>query len=247
MSGRIDKLNAQAISWPAPRADRAAQEAPAIDTPRDRKYSSIAEDEITKLVHRVFILPGAAKAPQVVAFCGVDEGAGCSWVCARTSEALASQTGGTVCAVDANLRSPSLDAHFRIEGGAGFANAMKGSQTTSELARNVLPDKLWVLPAGAESESSGHLNPDRLRQKFSQLRDDFDYILIDTPPAESSADALLLGQVADGVVLVVGSDLTRRESARIAKESFEGAGIPVIGAVLNKRTYPIPEALYRIL
>ena len=53
--------------------------------------------------------------------------------------------------------------------------------------------------------------------------------------------------MADGIILVVGSNLTRRESARIAKESFEAAGIPIIGAVLNKRTYPIPEALYRIL
>ena len=79
------------------------------------------------------------------------------------------------------------------------------------------------------------------------MRSHFDYVLVDTPPADSYADALLLGQMTDGIILVVGSHLTRRESARIAKESFDGAGIPVIGAVLNKRTYPIPEALYRIL
>jgi Mrp family chromosome partitioning ATPase len=46
---------------------------------------------------------------------------------------------------------------------------------------------------------------------------------------------------------VVDSHSTRREPARIAKEGFEAARIPVLGAVLNKRTFPIPEPLYRKL
>ena len=58
--------------------------APANGNAQRRDRSAIAEDEIIKLVHRVFILPGTAKAPRVVALCGVDKGAGCSWVCART-------------------------------------------------------------------------------------------------------------------------------------------------------------------
>ena len=154
-----------------------------------------------------------------------------------------------LCAlVDANLRLPSLAAQFQIESDTGFANAMKSSQPMSDFARNVRPNKLWVLTSGATgNEPDGSLNPARLREKFSELRSQFDYVLVDTPPTDSYADALLLGQMTDGIILVVGSNLTRRESARIAKESFDGAGIPIIGAVLNKRTFPIPEALYRIL
>ena len=246
-SRQFESMNADAVSNggidSVPTGDARANE---FAQRRDR--SAIADDEITKLVHRVFILPGTAKCPRMVAFCGVDRGAGCSWVCARTSEVLAEQATGTVCAVDGNLRSPSLGSHFLIESGAGFANAMKGSQPLSEFARNVRPNKLWVLPSGpTTNEPNGDLNPARLREKFSRLRADFDYILLDTPPTDSYADALLLGRMADGIILVVGSNLTRRESARIAKESFDAAGIPIIGAVLNKRTYPIPEALYRIL
>lgn len=226
----------------------APQDARANGNSQRRDRNAVADDEIMKLVHRVFILPGTAKAPRVVALCGVDQGAGCSWVCARTSEVLAGQTSGTVCAVDANLRSPSLDGHFRIGKSAGFADAMKDSQPLSEYARRVRPNNLWVLTAGTISgEPNGSLNPARLQEKFSELRSQFDYVLVDTPPADSYADALLLGQMTDGIILVVGSNLTRRESALIAKESFDAAGIPVIGAVLNKRTFPIPEALYRIL
>jgi Mrp family chromosome partitioning ATPase len=247
LSRHFSTLNAEAVP-PTKFRSRAVPQTPANGDAHHRDQSSIADDEIMKLVHRVFILPGVAKAPGVVAFCGVDQGAGCTWVCARASEVLASQTSGTVCAVDANLRSPSLDAHFRVEKCAGFTNAMKDSQPMSGFARRARPDNLWVLTAGSKvNEPNGALNPERLQEKFSQLRGHFDYVLVDTPPADSYADTLLLGQMTDGIILVVGSHMTRRESARTAKESFDGAGIPVIGAVLNKRTYPIPEALYRIL
>jgi protein-tyrosine kinase len=213
-----------------------------------RERSAVVEDEIMKLVQRVFILPESEKVPDVVAFSGVEEGAGCSWVCARASEVLAGQVPGTVCVVDANLRTPSLHEFFRIEKGAGFADAMRDSRPIREFARRAWGSNLWLVTAGAMGkEPNGALNPARLRARFSELREEFDIILIDTPPASSYADAVLLGQLADGIILVVGSNSTRREPARIAKESFEAAKIPMLGAVLNRRTYPIPEAIYRKL
>jgi Mrp family chromosome partitioning ATPase len=50
--------------------------------------------------------------------------------------------------------------------------------------------------------------------------------------------------MADGAVLVLEAHTTRRESARKAKECLEGANVKLLGAVLNKRTYPLPEVLY---
>ncbi len=222
--------------------------APAPGRGRTRSHGAVVEDEITKLVQQVFILPETAKLPDVVAFSGIEEGAGCSWVCARTSEILAEKVAGTVCVVDANLRAPSLHEFFRIERGAGFADAIRDSRPLREFARRAWGSNLWLVTAGAVGkEPNGALNPARLRASFSKLREEFDIILIDTPAASSYADAVLLGQLADGIILVVGSNSTRREPARIAKESFEAAKIPMLGAVLNRRTYPIPEAIYRKL
>lgn len=207
-----------------------------------------ARDEIMKLVQRVFILPGAAKAPGIVAFCSINKGSGCSWVCARTGEMLAEQENGSVCVVDANLRSPSLHDYFRFENGQGFAEAIRESQPMREFARRASGSNLWMITAGAVGrEPNGALHPTRLRERFAELRGEFDYVLIDTPAVDTYPDAVLLGQLTDGVILVVDSHSTRREPARIAKESFEAARIPVLGAVLNKRTFPIPEPLYRTL
>jgi Mrp family chromosome partitioning ATPase len=109
-------------------------------------------------------------------------------------------------------------------------------------------NRLWLITAGcAWEEKRGTLDIARLRSLFSELRSEFDYVLIDTPHISSYADAVLLGQLTDGVVLVVSSGSTRRHAARVAMESLENENIPMLGAVLNKRTYPIPEAPYRRL
>jgi protein-tyrosine kinase len=213
-----------------------------------KNHLSGARDEIMKLVQRVFVLPGTAKAPGIVGFCSVNRGSGCSWVCARTGEMLAEQENGSVCLVDANLRSPSLHDYFRFENEQGFAEAVRGSQPMREFARRASGSNLWLITAGSVGrEPNGALHPARLKARFAELRGEFDYVLIDTPATDAYPDAVLLGQLTDGVVLVVDSHSTRREPARIAKESFEAARIPVLGAVLNKRTFPIPEPLYRKL
>jgi Mrp family chromosome partitioning ATPase len=214
---------------------------------RDRHL--LADDEVMKLVRQVFILPGAAQAPEAVAFCGVYSGDGCSWVCAHAAEMLADHGEGSVCIVDANLRTPSLHDYFRFENGKGFADGVKDDgRPIREYARRASGRHLWLITAGTVGhEPNGSLNPARLRARIAELRDEFDHVLIDTPPIHSYGDAILLSQLTDGVVLVVGSNSTRREPARIAKESFDAAKIPILGAVLNKRTFPIPEALYRKL
>ena len=109
-------------------------------------------------------------------------------------------------------------------------------------------DRFWMIPPGSPVvEARGLFSSDGLRSRIAELREEFDYVLIDTPPVGSYADAVLLGQMTDGVILVVEANSTRREAARIAKETFESANVKVLGAILNNRAFPIPEALYKKL
>jgi Mrp family chromosome partitioning ATPase len=82
---------------------------------------------------------------------------------------------------------------------------------------------------------------------MGELREEFDYVLINSSPVCSFEDAVLLGQMADGLILVVEANSTRREAAQVAKNTCECAKVRLIGAILNNRTFPIPEALYRKL
>jgi len=59
--------------------------------------------------------------------------------------------------------------------------------------------------------------------------------------------ARFLGQIADGVILILESNLTRRETARAVKENLAAANVKILGAVLNNHTFSIPETLYKKL
>jgi receptor protein-tyrosine kinase len=83
-----------------------------------------------------------------------------------------------------------------------------------------------------------------LKTRLAELRSQFDYALIDAPPLARYADAITLGQLADGFVLVLEANSTRREAAIRLAENLRAAQIRILGAVLNKRTFPIPKSLY---
>ncbi len=204
-----------------------------------------AADEITKIVHGVFLVHRNGNTPRAVAFCGVNPGVGTTWVCARTGESLAEASSATVCLIDANPRSPSLHAELGAPNHPGFSDMMQSSRPVEEYAQKIAPTAWLVASGGLEKPVSAPLNANSLVQRFLELRDAFDILLIDTPAVSVWPDALLLGRVIDGVVMVVGSASSRRETARKVKTSFEGAQIPVLGAVLNRRTFPIPGAIYR--
>ncbi len=196
--------------------------------------------ETIKLVERVFT--GTA-IPQVVIFAAVERGSGCSWMCARTAEILSARVEGLVCLVDANFHSPSLHRHFEIED-PGNSNDELASAPAQQLVRPGRSN-LWLLSyAPVNGDWRTPLSFYRLESRLSELRKNFTYVLIDAPPINAYADATLLGRMADGMVMILEANTTRREAARRAKDSLDAAGIRLLGAVLNKRTFPIPERLY---
>ena len=203
----------------------------------------VREEEI-KLVQRVFLLPGT-DAPRVVLFCGVDDSDGAGHICARASEILATQTGASVCVVETNPQLSVLHRHFRLDNLGGLSDALVESGPIREFAQRVAYTNLWVLPWGsAAAEWQTLLASDRLQSRTSELRAEFDYVLIDAPSATFCAGVVSLGRLADGAILVIKSESTRREAARRAKENLQAAKVRVLGAVLNDRKFPIPEALY---
>jgi Mrp family chromosome partitioning ATPase len=88
---------------------------------------------------------------------------------------------------------------------------------------------------------------ERFRERLAELRASFHYLLVSAPALGRETDATWIGQLADGIVLIVEAHQTRRETVRRAKEQLESARVRLLGAVLDQRTFPIPEKLYRRL
>ena len=79
------------------------------------------------------------------------------------------------------------------------------------------------------------------------LKRSFSHIIVDCASLKSSSDALIIAPMVDSVVLVVEADRTTKEQVTWAQRTIEKANGKLLGVVLNKRRYPIPELIHRWL
>ena len=204
-------------------------------------------EELLALAQRLFLATDgkADTGPRQVVFCGIDEAEGTSVLCARLGRILASQVTSQVCIVDANVRAPSLHRLLDVERSDGQISpqAAAHAQPVQQIASN-----LWLI-SGHLAATNGRVTAslDHIRSQIKELPPEFAYMVINAPPVGLYSDAAILGQWADGVVLVLEANSTRRMAARKAKQAVEGSNVRVLGTVLNNRTFPIPEKIYRML
>jgi Mrp family chromosome partitioning ATPase len=238
-------------------ADTASRMETEVGAAAQKKPITIAEllaeapaeirEESLKLVQRLFLTSEQAP-PKAIMFAAVDSGNGCSRMCAITAQLLAENVSGSVCLVEGNFRTPSLPGLFGGTNHYGLADSLRQEGAVRDFAKQTDRDNLWLLSSGRHGDDSlGLLSCDRMKERISELRSQFSFVLIDAPPLNAYADALVLGHLVDGVVLVLEAHATRREVALRIAESLRNAKIRVLAAVLNKRTFPIPAALYKRL
>jgi Mrp family chromosome partitioning ATPase len=164
------------------------------------------------------------------------------------AEVLASQVSSSVCVVDANLGAPGLHTQFHTENIHGLTDALHDPESIRAFVRPIGRENLCVITSGRDSaDRPGLINSDRMRMRILELRQEFHYVLIDAPAINTANDGIVLGRVADGVVVVIKANSSRREIARKAIQELENAKVRVLGAVLNQRTFPIPQGIYNRL
>ena len=162
---------------------------------------------------------------------GPEEGK--STVAANLATALA-QAGLRTVLLDADMRRPRLHRLFGLHPREGLAGALLAGSTDGRLQPTEV-EGLSILPAGEKPPNPVELlGSQRMRELREELRKSFDAVVLDSPPVLIGADAAVLGQIADGVLLVVNAGETRREMARQAVESLRQVGANVIGVVLNR-------------
>lgn len=208
------------------------------------EIDGVAREEVSKLVHRLFFLAGD-EAPHCVVFTGTESGNGSTWMCAHAGAILASQVGRSVCLVDCNLRSPGLHRHLGVENQAGLAEALRGSDPIRQYAQQLSPPNFWLVSTGAANENAQELlTSDRMRMRISELKSEFDYVLLDVAALNTCNHGTVLGSLTDGIVLVLKAHFSRRDSATETIQELQASNVHVLGAVLNQRTFPIPERIY---
>jgi len=202
-----------------------------------------AAEQTRGLVRQVFF-PGWPRPARQVVFSGVDEADGVAQVCLRVAQELARQVPAKVCIVQADRdRQDCIGWH-------GLMQRIPRVDSEDANWKNIpgyrIAKNLWAITAEEFlGVSRDEVSVFLIRDRLAALRRDFEYAVINAAPALHHGETALLGQVADGVVLVLNAEETRRVSALKAKAVLRAANARLVGMVLNRRTFPIPERLYQ--
>jgi hypothetical protein len=201
-----------------------------------------AREQIRGLVQRVFFASGGRPIAQVV-FSAAEPHTDVASICDQVGWALALETSAHIALVGR--------ASCSVNGGAGETLRddpwPSGRAAIKSWSRQTAVN-LWRVPGFAGRECGEESGTGRYWASWlADLRKEFEYAVIQGPAAGISSEAGLLGQLTDGIILVVGAHSTRRATARKIKETLEGAQSRLLGTVLSERRFPVPERIYRRL
>lgn len=184
----------------------------------------------------------------VVLVAGAVSGEGASTVCRNIAEALAQNHNGSVVLVDANLRRPGQSDAMRLGAGQGLSEVLSENVKLKSVLHVDSKTGLAVLASGAPPDSPQHLfTVPRMQSIVTSLHSQFDWIFFDGPPVTTCPESSSLAVVADGAILVLRAEQTRWEVAEEAKKVLNQAGVSILGGVLNRRRYHIPNFVYKRL
>ena len=156
------------------------------------------------------------------------------------------QKGVRVLLIDADLRRPSIHKTLGMGPHSGLSNVLTGSTKLENAitSTTVLPN-LFVLPAGTPPPNPAELLASaNMRDVLSQLREQYDHIVIDTPPSLSVTDAVVLSPRADAVVLVIRSGQTTKQALRRSRDILTQVNAKVVGVLLNAVDLSSPDYYY---
>jgi hypothetical protein len=208
---------------------------------------SFAREQIRGLVRQVFFSNITRQVRQVV-FTSADAQTDVGSICRQVGEALASETqasiavvctgatvlGGTETVPEEHMPRTVEPAHSHLQ---DIATRVKGNLWFVPDAGYFTGD---VVPVGLGYPRLGY-------SRLAELRREFEYSIVQSPPSGESSEAAALGQLADGIILVLAAHRTRRATARKIMEMLRAAQVRFLGIVLSDRTFPIPESIYRRL
>jgi len=200
---------------------------------------NFARQQIQHLVRQLFRGSASLSAHQVI-FSALERETDIQGICLRVGQALAMETSADVAVVAARADTVGEVAPY-------LAHADYDPRTPSGRLRKTavrLGKNLWLVPDKVTQQKHDSAS---LHVFLGELRHEFEYSIVQGQPAGESSMTTEMAQIADGVVLVVSAERTRRASACKIKEMLDAAQVRLLGAVLSDREFPIPERIYRRL
>ncbi|HED11579.1 MAG TPA: polysaccharide biosynthesis tyrosine autokinase [Caldithrix abyssi] len=144
------------------------------------------------------------------------------------------QSGKKVVLIDADLRRPVVHSIFGLEKDEGLTNYLMDDISFEQMIKPSIMDNLYIIPSGVlPPNPSELLASEKMKALLIKLREEFDFILFDTPPIIAVTDAAILSTIVDGAILVVSSGHTNYDALVRAKSLLDAVNTRILGALLN--------------
>lgn len=155
------------------------------------------------------------------------------------------QQGKRVLLLDADMRRPSIHLVLGVNNKSGLSNILVGGAKINDVLQSTVQPNLFVIPAGAvPPHPSELLGSSSMQDLLLKLHDEFDHIIIDSPPVLSVTDAVILSAHTDSVVLVIRSGRTTAPQVRRARNLLQSVNARVLGSVINGADLTSPDYYY---
>jgi receptor protein-tyrosine kinase len=237
--GKLQRLVHPTNGFPSLKSDRRNDDDPErVELATwNHKPSLLAESFRASLASLLFSQANGNKT-QVIAITSSSPSEGKTTVASNLGIALA-EIGRRVLVVDADMRRPRLHEIFRRGNAWGLSNLLAEKIPVFDYPGETLARKTDIPNLSVVVSGPGTVNPSnllhstRLPELLRRLRQEYDFVLIDSPPMINLADARVLGRIADGVIMVIRSGKTRQDVASDCVQRFHADGTRVLGTILN--------------
>jgi capsular exopolysaccharide synthesis family protein len=156
------------------------------------------------------------------------------------------QKDSRVLLIDADLRRPSIHKTLGLGPKMGLSDVLTGNATLQQvIMRSPVSPSLFILPAGTPPPNPAELlASSNMRDILAALREQYDHIVIDTPPTLSVTDAVVMSPSADAVILVIRSGQTTKQALRRSRELLVRVNARIAGVLLNAVDLRSPDYYY---
>jgi polysaccharide biosynthesis transport protein len=208
-----------------------------------RPQSQMAESY--RALRTSLLMSSLGAPPKVIMVTSALPQEGKSTTSINTAVVLA-QKGVRVLLIDADLRRPSIHKTLGMGPRSGLSNVLTGSTTLEHaITRTPILPNLHVLPAGTPPPNPAELLAStNMRDVLLELREQYDHIVLDTPPTLSVTDAVVLSPRADAIVLVIRSGQTTKHALRRSRDILMQVNAKVAGVLLNAVDLSSPDYYY---
>ena len=169
---------------------------------------------------------------QTLVVTSANPGEGKTTVAGNLALALA-QGESKVLLVDCDMRRPSIHKTFKISNTYGISDLLVGNKKLESVA-NKYNDNLSIVPAGKIPPNPAEMLASKAMTAFlEEMKNYFDYIVLDTPPLQAVTDAQVLSTKVDGSLIVVRAGVTKKDAVHNAVSIIKKVNGNIIGTVLN--------------